>query len=132
MSLTSVLLALLAGARFTLTLVVGRAISSLVAWLIIAALTWVAARFIFDSRNDYAPILRVAGFAFPTLLVLIITLRVFDGYLGLLLGFVWFVLVLAAGTEEVMDLKREHALGAAAIGFVGWLVVQWLLGSAFI
>jgi hypothetical protein len=107
-------------------------LSALVAWLVIAGLTWAAARFIFDSTNDYAPVLRVAGFAFPTLLVLILTLRVFGGYLGLLAGFAWFILVLAAGTQEVMDLKREHALGAAGAGFVGWLLVQWVLGGSFL
>ncbi len=43
-AITSFALALLAGARFTVNLTISRAINSLVAWLLIAALTWAAAK----------------------------------------------------------------------------------------
>lgn len=128
-ALTSVALALLAGVRFTVIGTASRALSALVAWLMLAALTWAAARFIYGSRNDYAPLLRIAGFGFPTTLLLLVTLRVFEGYLGYYLSFAWLVAVMAYGTQEVMDLNRQQAVGAAVAGFGGFIVLQWILGG---
>ncbi|MDH3729880.1 MAG: YIP1 family protein [Acidimicrobiia bacterium] len=126
---TSLALALLAGIRFTVFGTISRALSALVAWLLIAALTWAAARFIYNSRNDYAPLLRIAGFGYPTTLLLLVTLRVFPGFLGYYLSFAWLVAVMAHGTQEVMDLNREQAWGAALAGFGGLIVIQWILGG---
>ena len=126
-ALTTVALSLLAGARFTFTGAVSIAISALFSWLIIAGLTWAAAKFVFDASGDYAPVLRVAGFAFPATLLLLVTVRLFPNVFGLLLGYVWFVVALGAGTQEVLDMKREHAVASAAMGFIGWLLLQALL-----
>lgn len=128
-ALTSLVVAIAAGVDLSLNAVLSLAINALVAWLIISGLTYVAARFIFHADNDYAPVLRVAGFAFPTLLILIVTVRIFPNYFGLFLGFLWFIAALAAGTQEVQDMKREHAWGAAGTGFAGWLLIQFLLGG---
>ena len=128
-ALTSVVIAVAAGVDLSLNAILSLSINALVAWLIISGLTWAAARFIFDAHADYAPVLRVAGFAFPTLLVLIVTVRVFPNLFGLFVGFLWFIAVVAAGTQEVLDMKREHAWGAAGAGFAGWLVIQAILGG---
>ena len=129
-SLTTVALALLAGASFTFTGAVRVAISALFSWLIIAGLTWAAAKYVFDASGDYAPVLRVAGFVFPATLLLLVTVRLFPNLFGVLLGYSWFVAALGAGTQEVLDMKRENALGAAAMGFVGWVLLQAILGGA--
>jgi hypothetical protein len=128
-ALTSFVVAVAAGVEITLNGVLSRALNALVAWLIIAALTWAAARFIYNSRADYAPVLRVAGFAFPTTLLLLVTLRAFPNAFGYYVSFAWFLAVMAAGTREVMDLSREQAWGATLAGFGGWVVLQALLGG---
>ena len=128
-ALTTVALSLLAGARFTFTGAVSIAISALFSWLIIAGLTWAAAKYIYGAGGDYAPVLRVAGFVFPATLLVLVTVRILPNILGLFLGFAWFVVALGAGTQEVLDMKREHALASAAMGFGGWLLIQAILGG---
>jgi hypothetical protein len=128
-ALTSVVVALAAGADLSLNAILNLSINALVAWLIISGLTYAAARFVFGATGDWAPVLRVAGFAFPTLLLLIVTVRVFPNLVGVFVGFLWFIAAVAAGTQEVLEMKREHAWGAAGMGLAGWMLIQAILGG---
>ena len=103
---------------------VGAVISSLFAWLIVSALVWAAAKWIFEGHGEYAGVLRVVGFAFPTLLLLLVTLPVLGGLLGLAVGSLWFVAVIAAGLQVVMEMPQDRAWGAALAGFASWLILQ--------
>ena len=107
-----------------LNIYVGAVIGSLFAWLIVAGLVWAAAKFIFDGHGEYAGVLRVVGFAFPTLLFLLVTIPVLNGLLGVAVGSLWFVAVIAAGLQVVMEMQQDRAWGAALVGFAGWLILQ--------
>jgi len=99
-------------------------ISSLFAWLIVAAAVWAAAKWFFEGHGEYAGVLRVVGFAFPTLLLQLVTIPVLGGLLGVTVGSLWFLAVIAAGLQVVMEMPQDRAWGAALAGFVGWIVVQ--------
>ena len=131
-ALTSLVLGLGAQIDFSFIGAVYMIIRFLFAWLIIAGLTWAAAKWVYDASGDYAPVLRVAGFVFPTVLLVLFTVRIFQSLFGVALGFVWFVFALGAGTQEVLDMKREHALASAAMGLGGWVLLQLILPGGFI
>ncbi len=48
-------------------------LNAAVFWLGYSGITYAAARFMFDGDGGYATVLRVAGFAYPTLLLLLVT-----------------------------------------------------------
>lgn len=126
---TGLILALAGPASLTVSLIFQVLINSLFMWLVVTALVWASAKFILEANGEYAPVLRVVGFATPTLLVWLVTVRFFDNALGIIVGALWFLAVIAAGLRVVMEMPLERAWAAAAMGFVGWLLLQILLGG---
>lgn len=126
---TGIILALAGPATFSVSLFFQVLINSLFMWLVVSALVWASAKFALEANGEYAPVLRVVGFATPTLLVWLVTTRVFDGALAIIVGAVWFLAVIAAGLQVVMEMRPDRAWAAAGMGFVGWLLLQILLGG---
>jgi hypothetical protein len=127
---TQVLLLLAAGnSLFGLALnlisVINVLLMALVMWLVYSGLTYASAKFIFQGDGAFATFLRITGFAYPTLLLTIFTIRVIDnGTLAFLAGSVWFVAIVTAGVRYVAELPTEKALGSAVLGLVGLVIVQ--------
>ncbi len=111
---------------FNLEFVLQVLLDWLIGWLIIAATTWAAIRFVFRADTPYADVLRVAGFAFPAWLLRLVTNRLVAEEWGLVLGSIWFLAVIAAGVRVLTGLVWERAWAAAALGFAGWLIIGLL------
>lgn len=98
---------------------------ALVAWLIYSGLTYAAARFVFQGDGSFATFLRIAGFAAPTLLLLIFTALVIpSGFLALIAGSVWFLAIVSAGVRYIADLMLWQAALSAVLGLAGLVIVQ--------
>jgi hypothetical protein len=131
---TQILLALGTGASiisllnpFTLVSVI---VAGLFFWLIYSGATYAIARFVFDAHGEYPFYLRVTGFAYPTLLVLIFADLVFDNFaLILIVGAALFVVIVSTGIAYISDLNREKAFGAAIGGYVAVTIIQTIMSG---
>lgn len=134
-AITEVLI-IIAGGTSLFGLVTGLAsvlsalLSTVIFWLIYSGLVYAVAVYLFRGDGHYPVYLRIAGFAFPTLLLTIATTQIFGvGLIGTLVGSLWFLLVVAYGTHFVSDLPLDRSLVAAVLGWAGWIVVSTILGG---
>jgi len=105
-------------------------LSTVVFWLVYSGLVYAAAVYLFRGDGRFPTYLRMAGFAFPTLLLTIATTQIFgDGLLAALLGSLWFLLIVAYGTHYVSDLPLDRSIVTAVLGWAGWIVVSTILGG---
>ena len=105
-------------------------ISGLFFWLIYSGLTYAAAKYLFDGSGQFGGVMRIAGFAFPTtILVLAFRFLVGDARVAYLLSLVWFVAIVAHGLKEAMDLPMDKGWMSAGAGVLGFLVVSSVLGG---
>jgi len=105
-------------------------LSTVMFWLIYSGLVYAIAVYLFRGDGQYAIYLRIAGFAFPTLLLTIATTQIFGtGLIGVLVGSLWFLLVVAYGTHYISDLPLDRSIVAAVLAWAGWIVVSSILGG---
>ncbi|MGB9358198.1 MAG: hypothetical protein WCC01_06545 [Acidimicrobiia bacterium] len=105
-------------------------ISTVMFWLIYSGLVYAAAVHLFRGDGHYPIYLRIAGFAFPTLLLTIASTQILgDGLMGTLVGSLWFLLVVAYGTHYVSDLPLDRSIVVAVLAWAGWIVVSTILGG---
>lgn len=105
-------------------------LSTVMFWLIYSGLVYAIAVYLFRGDGHYPVYLRIAGFAFPTLLLMIATTKMLGpGLIGTLAGSVWFLLVVAYGTHYVSDLPFDRSVFTAVLGWAGWIVVSTILGG---
>lgn len=114
----------------SLVSVLSALLTTVMFWLIYSGLVYAVAVFLLRGGGHYPVYLRIAGFAFPTLLLTIATTQIFGaGLIGTLLGSLWFLLVVAYGTHYVSDLPLDRSIVAAVLGWAGWIVVSTILGG---
>lgn len=108
-------------------------VSGLFFWLLYTAATYVIVRYLLEGRGTFALYLRITGFAFPTLLLLIFSVFLFGGSgffpLVLIGGGAWFVLIVTRGITYAADLATTKALIGAVGGYVAVTILQEILGS---
>jgi len=105
-------------------------LSMVMFWLIYSGLVYAVAVYLLRGDGQYPVYLRISGFAFPTLLLMIATTKMFGGGLiGTLVGSLWFLLVVAYGTHYVSDLPLDRSILTAVLGWAGWIVVSTILGG---
>lgn len=101
-------------------------------WLIYSGLVYGIGRFLLQGEGSYATLLRITGFAYPTLLLLIFTAQFIENaFLALALGSLWFLAVVAQGVRYTADLPLERAALAAAGGMVGFIILSAILRLGF-
>jgi hypothetical protein len=114
-------------------LVLNIAIIATVFWLAYSGLVYAIGKYLLGGEGSYATILRIAGFAYPTLLLVIFTARVISNpYLALVVGAVWFMAIVAQGVRHTADLPLEKAAVAAGGGLVAWIIVASILGRGLL
>jgi hypothetical protein len=119
----------LSGLEFALAI----AITAAVFWLAYSGIVYAIAKFLLNGGGGYAIILRITGFAYPTLLLLVATARIFsNAYIALIIGSLWFLAVVAHGVRYASDLPIEKAAIAAGGGLIGWIIVASILGRGLI
>lgn len=105
-------------------------ISAAFFWVIYSGAVYAIVRYLFDGHGMFPVFLRVSGFAYPTLLLLVFSNYVSDNFLViLLLGAPWFVLIVSRGVTYIADLHAPKALAAAVGGYVAVTVIQLILGG---
>lgn len=105
-------------------------LNALIFWLAYSGITFAITKFLLGGGGTFAVFLRITGFAYPTLLVLVFTAQLGDlpSWAALTLGFVWFIAVVTRGVTYEGDLPTQKALLAAIGGYVGWVVISSILG----
>lgn len=105
-------------------------LAALVQWLLYSGIAWAIVRYIMQGSGQYATYMRFTGFAYPTtLLTLAIAIAMNSaGIVPFVLGFAWFIFIIARGIEYESDLPRERAFLVAIGALAGLLVVDALLG----
>lgn len=99
-------------------------------WLLYSGATFAIVRFIFDGHGGFPIFLRIAGFAFPTLLLLIFANFISDSFLlVLIIGAGWFVLIMARGITYIADLNQAKAFTAAIGGYAAVVIIQSILSG---
>ncbi|MFQ5518075.1 MAG: YIP1 family protein, partial [Acidimicrobiia bacterium] len=109
------------------SLLVRLLISTLFSWLILSGIVYLLGKHVFEGWGRYESVLRVVGFAHPTLLVSLALLPLLRPWLALLIGSVWFLAVVAAGVKEVLELSTDRAVAASILGWVAFQIVDALL-----
>lgn len=105
-------------------------IGALFTWVLYSGAVYLVSRFLLDGTGQYAIYLRITGFAYPTLLLVVFTSIVISNpTLALALGGAWFVVVVANGLMYTVDLPLPKAFLAAIGGFVVVVTVQAIFGS---
>jgi hypothetical protein len=101
-------------------------------WVVYSGATYAVSRYLFGGHGTYAIYLRITGFAYPTLLVIVfVSLFVTNPLLALVASGAWFVLVVANGLTYVADLSIAKAAGSAIGGYILMVVVQAIFGNIF-
>ncbi|HSF84935.1 MAG TPA: hypothetical protein VLG28_04625 [Acidimicrobiia bacterium] len=119
----------LSGLEFLLAI----AINTAVFWLAYSGIVYAIARFLMEAGSSYALVLRITAYAYPTLLLLLVTDRlVNNALLALILGSLWFLAIMAHGMRYAADLPLERAALAAGGGMLGWIIIANILGRGLI
>ena len=119
------------GLVLDLDAVLGSLLSAVVFWLVFSGIAYAVAVHLLGGRISYATVLRIAGFAYPTLLLLLFTERFLPAVplVPFLAGAIWFLAIVAQGIHYVADLPLGRAAGAAVGGIVGWVIVVRILSG---
>lgn len=105
-------------------------LSALFFWVFYSGAVYVISRFLFDGSGGYAIYLRVTGFAYPTLLLVVFAVLVIESAaIALVLGGAWFVVVVANGLLYTVDLPMLKAVTAAVGGLILLVIIQAIFGS---
>ncbi len=111
-------------------ILIASTLNALIFWLAYSGIAFAITKFLLGGSGNFAVFLRITGFAYPTLLVLIFTAQLGDlpSWLALALGFVWFIAVVTRGITYEGDIPTQKAVLAAIGGYVGWVVISSILG----
>ena len=110
-------------------ILVSSMLNAMIFWLAYSGIVFAITKFLLGGSGNFAVFLRITGFAYPTLLLLIFTAQIgLPTYLELLIGFGWFFAVVTRGVTYEGDLPTDRAVLAAIGGYVGWVVISSILG----
>ena len=96
-------------------------------WLILSGMIYLVGRHLLEGEGSWQGVLAMAALAHPVLLAVLVTRMALVSFLALLLGTVWFLAILVAGTRVALSLALEKAVLAVAGGYVLWLVLSRFL-----
>ena len=117
----------------TIEIFVTSILNALIFWLAYSGITFAITKFLLGGSGSFAVFLRITGFAYPTLLLLIFTAQLdLPVYAALTIGFAWFIAIVTRGVTYEGDLPVPKALMAAVGGYVGWVVISSILGRGAI
>ena len=116
-----------------LSFLLGSLVTSAIFWLAYSGIVFFVVTRLFRASGTYALFLRIVGFAYPTMLLLIFTSQLgLPGLVGFLLGAVWFLAIVTQGVRYDSDLPIERAAGAVGLSLVIWVIVAQIFGRSVI
>jgi hypothetical protein len=102
-------------------------------WLLYSGATYAIIRFLFQGEGNYAFYLRATGFAYPTLLLTIVTFRLdLTAVAALLLGSIWLIAIMTRAVQYGSDLPMAQAFASAAGGMLAWIIFALVWGRGLI
>ncbi|MGI9666599.1 MAG: YIP1 family protein [Acidimicrobiia bacterium] len=105
-------------------------LSGLFFWVVYSGLTYAISKYLLNGHGTFATYLRLTGFAYPTLLLIIFGNFVFDNFaLVLLVGAAWFVVIVANGLTYVADIALQKGFLAAIGGYIALVVIQSIVAG---
>ena len=108
-------------------------LNALVFWLAFSGITFGASKYLFQGSGAYVVILRVVGFAYPTMLLVLISRELSSSpFVVLLTGSAWLLAIVARGLVYEANLETSRAVFAAVLGLVGWYLLAQILGWGII
>ena len=111
---------------FSLTDLFQVVIGSVVAWLILAAGTWVAATKLFEGSGQIQTMMRLHGHAeLPLVLTAI-------GPIGATIGLVWSAAAKVPATSEASSLDRTKSFAAVLVGFALVVLIRLIFRLPFL
>ena len=101
-------------------------LGALIQWLLYSGISWAIVHYGLKVGGEFSTYLRFTGFAYPTTLLHTILILVFRrrGLLIFVLGYIWFLFIIAAGMGYASDLPREKALLTAVGALIGLVIVN--------
>ena len=102
-------------------------IRGLIFWLLYSGIAWALGKFLLEGSGQYGGVLRIAGFAYPTRILIVAAAYFMSLEAAFLVGSVWFFAVVAHGLKEALELSLEKGAIAALGGFLGYLIVIAIL-----
>ena len=101
-------------------------------WLGFAGVLLFVVRMLYKAPAKYPLLLRVVGFAYPTLLVGIFIPRLgLPDLVSLVAGSLWFVAVVAHGVRYESDLPKARAYGSVVLALVLLTIARAILSGLF-
>jgi len=111
---------------------IGLLINAVFLWVVYSGATYAVAKYLLDGHGTYAAYLRITGFAYPTLIVIVfVSIVLSNGFLAFAISGIWFIVVVANGVMYLADLSREKAFAAAIGGFVAVVIVRTIFANLF-
>ncbi|MCL1594053.1 MAG: YIP1 family protein [Actinomycetia bacterium] len=107
-------------------------INAVFLWVIYSGATYAISRYLLDGHGTYASFLRITGFAYPTLILIVfVSIFVNNALLAFVISGVWFVVIVANGVMYLADLAREKAFIAAIGGYILIVIVRTIFANLF-
>lgn len=108
-------------------------LNALIFWLAYSGITFAISKYLLDGSGQFAVYLRMAGFAYPTLLLTVFTRQLGVAPIAaLVLGSVWFIAIVTRGVTYEADLPPQRAVLAAAGGLIGWIIISTIFTRGLI
>jgi hypothetical protein len=106
----------------------------LVMWLIYCGAMYAILRYLLQRTTSFALLMRITGFAYPTVLVTLalVTFVNVGGrgtlFLVALIGGAWYIAIVARGLGYAVEIPFWNGIAVAAGAYVGYLVVARIFG----
>ena len=122
------------GLAVTIQLFLEFMIAGIIFWLLYSGLVWAILRFLLNKRTNFALLMRMVGFAYPTVLLVIAIVQfspagLFAASVATIIGSLWFLAVIARGLEYAADIPVIQGLLVGIGGYVGYVIVSAILSG---
>jgi hypothetical protein len=108
-------------------------LNALIFWLVYSGIVFAVTKFLLDGSGAYATYLRVTGFAYPTLLLFVFTVRLgITRTAAFVLASAWLLVIVTRGVIYEGDVPIEKAAFAAGAGLAGWIILSAILKRGMI
>ncbi len=102
-------------------------------WLLYAGATFGIVKLIFQGEGNYAFYMRATGFAYPTMLLVIVTRQLdITAVAALLLASVWLIAIMTRAVQYGSGLNIQQSFAAAGGGMLGWIIFALVWGRGLI
>lgn len=104
----------------------GAVIYGVAGWLILAAITWVAATKLFKQHGSIQTMMAMHGLAYLPLLATLIPFAYAD-----VLAIIWYLVVVVVATKEAVETDTKYAALSVLVGYAALAILASIFGGVF-